>query len=320
MQINLHHCKAAADELLLSLTNSEVDIALVQEPYIYKNMVSRLRNANFDIFAASMGDKVRTCIVGKKSLNLIFLSNYSNGDMCTVRLEHKTGRATLLSSVYMPFEEMDPPATCVRKMLDEMTSTCNVILGCDANAHHFQWGSKDTNKRGDSVFDFILSYNLRICNRGSDPTFKVRDREEVIDLTLSNLDDSVIRNWRVSDECSFSDHLKIDLTLSNLDNSVIRNWRVSDECSFSDHLKILFEYSFDGDRQQPYRNPRRTNWEKFTELTNSQLTLNTNLGTAVEINGAVKNLTDVLLGCHKEYGPLTHPGKKSRPVWWNKEL
>ncbi|XP_073811732.1 uncharacterized protein [Musca autumnalis] len=209
LQINLHHCKAAAAELLLSLTTSEVDIVLVQEPYIYKNKVSGLSNANFDIFAATEGDKVRTCIVGKKSLNLIFLSNYSNGDMCTVRLEHGTGMATLLSSVYMSFEAPDPLNLDVRRLLDDMMGTCNVILGCDANAHHFQWGSKDTNKRGESIFDFILSYNLRICNRGNDPTFKIRDREEVIDLTLSNLDDSVLCNWRVSKECSFSDHMKI---------------------------------------------------------------------------------------------------------------
>ncbi|XP_073845781.1 uncharacterized protein [Musca autumnalis] len=148
LQINLHHCKAAAAELLLSLTNSEVDIVLVQEPYIYKNKVSGLNNANFDIFAASEGDKVRTCIVGKKSLNLIFLSNYSNGDICTVRMEHGESKATLLSPIYMPFEAPDPPNQCVRRLLDEMMGTCNVILGCDANAHHFQWGSKDTNKRG----------------------------------------------------------------------------------------------------------------------------------------------------------------------------
>ncbi|XP_073847036.1 uncharacterized protein [Musca autumnalis] len=160
LQINLHHCKAAAAELLLSLTTSEVEIVLVQEPYIYKNKVSGLSNANFDIFAASEGDKVRTCIVGKKSLNLIFLSNYSNGDMCTVRLEHGTGMATLLSSVYMPFEAPDPPNLDVRRLLDDMMGTCNVILGCDANAHHFQWGSKDTNKR--ALFYWMITMDRKV--------------------------------------------------------------------------------------------------------------------------------------------------------------
>ncbi|XP_073836106.1 uncharacterized protein [Musca autumnalis] len=215
----------------------------------------------------------------------------SNGDICTVRMEHGGSKATLLSSIYMPFEAPDPPNQCVRRLLDEMMGTCNVILGCDANAHHFQWGSKDTNKRGESIFDFILSYNLRICNRGSDPTFKIRNREEVIDLTLSNLDDSVLRNWRVSKECSFSDH-----------------------------MQIFFDVSLDRGRQIPYRNPRRTNWDKYTELTNSQLTPNISTETVDDLNGTVKNLTDVLLRCHKESCPLTYPGRKSQPVWWSKEL
>lgn len=32
MPINLHHCKAAVDDLLLSLAKAELDVALVQEP------------------------------------------------------------------------------------------------------------------------------------------------------------------------------------------------------------------------------------------------------------------------------------------------
>ncbi|XP_073831218.1 uncharacterized protein isoform X2 [Musca autumnalis] len=156
LQINLHHCKAAAAELLLSLTNSEVDIVLVQEPYIYKNKVSGLNNANFEVFASSEGDKVRTCVVGRKNLNLIFLSNYSNGDMCTVRLENGREKATLLSSIYMPYEDPDPPNQGVHRLLKENLGVCNVILGCDANAHHFHWGSKDTNTRGNSEPPFFF--------------------------------------------------------------------------------------------------------------------------------------------------------------------
>ncbi|XP_073814340.1 uncharacterized protein [Musca autumnalis] len=61
MQINLHHCKAAAAELLLSLTKSEVDIALVQEPYLFKNSVAGLSDGNYTTFATSNGDKRRRC-------------------------------------------------------------------------------------------------------------------------------------------------------------------------------------------------------------------------------------------------------------------
>ncbi|XP_073836127.1 uncharacterized protein [Musca autumnalis] len=148
MQINLHHCKAAAAELLLALKKSEVDIVLIQEPYLYKNKVAGLNDSNYTTFATSNGDKVRTCVVAKKSLKLIFLSNFSGGDITAVRMECSSHGATIFSSIYMPFESPDPPGNDVEKLVKEMGSTCLIILGCDANAHHFHWGSRDTNARG----------------------------------------------------------------------------------------------------------------------------------------------------------------------------
>lgn len=45
MKINLHHCKAAADDLLTSFAKAEFDVALVQEPYNYNNKVVGLGSA-----------------------------------------------------------------------------------------------------------------------------------------------------------------------------------------------------------------------------------------------------------------------------------
>ncbi|XP_058982865.1 uncharacterized protein LOC131804277 [Musca domestica] len=148
MQINLHHCKAAAAELLLSLTRSEVDIALIQEPYTYNNRVTGLGSGQYVTYAVSNGDKVRTCIVAKKNLNLIFLSNYSGGDVTVARMECKSGRVLFFISLYLPYERPDPPGHEVEELLDDLVNNGHIIIGCDANAHHFQWGSTNTNVRG----------------------------------------------------------------------------------------------------------------------------------------------------------------------------
>ncbi|XP_073834718.1 uncharacterized protein [Musca autumnalis] len=161
LQINLHHCKAAAAELLLSLTDSAVDIALVQEPYLYKNRVSGLNNEHFSLFYTNNGDKVRTCIVARKSLNLIQLYNYSDGDTTVVRLDEVTGRALVLASVYMPYEAPDPPSGLVRKLVEETTGRCRLVMGCDANAHHFHWGSRDTNARAHHIIINSLHHHLQ---------------------------------------------------------------------------------------------------------------------------------------------------------------
>lgn len=47
MRINLPHCKAPMVEPLLSLTKAEVGIALIREPYIYKNKVTWLGSERY---------------------------------------------------------------------------------------------------------------------------------------------------------------------------------------------------------------------------------------------------------------------------------
>ncbi|XP_073835208.1 uncharacterized protein isoform X4 [Musca autumnalis] len=69
----------------------------------------------------------------------------SDGDTTVVRLDEVTGRALVLASVYMPYEAPDPPSGLVRKLVEETTGRCRLVMGCDANAHHFHWRSKDTN-------------------------------------------------------------------------------------------------------------------------------------------------------------------------------
>jgi hypothetical protein len=55
--------------------------------------------------------------------------------------------------------------------------------------------------------EYIWNSYLEIMNRGSEPTFVTRVREQVIDITLCPV--SIWReivNWRVFKEASLSDH------------------------------------------------------------------------------------------------------------------
>ncbi|XP_033239076.1 uncharacterized protein [Drosophila pseudoobscura] len=48
----------------------------------------------------------------------------------------------------MAHEEDHPPNDLVRKISSDSERTGkDLLIGCDANAHHTQWGSKDTNVR-----------------------------------------------------------------------------------------------------------------------------------------------------------------------------
>jgi len=62
-------------------------------------------------------------------------------------------------------------------------------------------------RRGESFHDFIMETGLTILNRGSEHTFMDCRRQEVIDITVcSEGGVDVVRDWRISNEPSCSDH------------------------------------------------------------------------------------------------------------------
>ena len=83
-----------------------------------------------------------------------------------------------LGSVYLAYDVDIPSQSLVSLVGNSQTGNIPIILGCDANAHHDLWGSSNTNSRGESLLDFIFTYNLSICNVGNKPTFINQTREE----------------------------------------------------------------------------------------------------------------------------------------------
>ncbi|PNF15260.1 hypothetical protein B7P43_G00966 [Cryptotermes secundus] len=107
------------------------------------------------------------------------------------------------------------------KVLRDITDYCysrkkELIIGCDANAHHILLGSTGTNPRGESLTEFLVSSNLNILNLGNEPTFVVCNGK-VIDLTLwTNKIGNLTSYWQVSGKLSLSDHRHICFQISNI--------------------------------------------------------------------------------------------------------
>lgn len=295
VQINLHHSTSASLDLIKYIADNEVDVALIQEPWLVKGRVKGLGMDGYRLYTPQTQGKVRTCIVARKNINIFPLTSYSNGDLTTVVCEHRRKPSLLLTSAYFPYNEEEPPPTLFRQLVAYAKSRgVNLVAGCDANGHHELWGSSDTNSRGESIFEFLLSINLTLCNKGNEPTFRNRVREEVIDLTLA------------TDSNSF----RVD------------NWRVSDTCSFSDHSRIRFSINSEKEISRPFRNPRKTDWSRFSKLANRRLAsarIRVGQGDA-STEKSVGRLTGILTDCFKLSCPLSRPRAKAKPVWWNAEL
>jgi len=127
----------------------------------------------------------------------------------------QSGSIRILSA-YLAFEKRNHPDALARRLAEECEKLRKgLVIGCDANALHTQWGCTNNNDRSESLFEFNLNSNLFLCNRGNVPTFITKTSQAIIDLTLAS--DSLVgavKNWTVSDEHSFSDHRFIKTILS----------------------------------------------------------------------------------------------------------
>ena len=157
--------------------------------------------------------KPRACILVSDKINCCLIPRFSDGDVVTASIETED-LTLIIAAVYMASDADIPPPKVVDLTSYAMAMKRNLILACDANAHHTIWGSTNVNVRGELLLDFIISTNLTVVNRGCKPTFINSIRQEVIDITMvsDSLSDR-ISNWHVSDSHSFSDHCYIEFSL-----------------------------------------------------------------------------------------------------------
>jgi len=155
--------------------------------------------------------------VVRAGLNVLFSSRYSNEDLTVALCERRNGPNLYLASAYLPYEGNEPPQQNVRALIKHAQNNGNdVILGCDANAHHTLWGRNDINKRGESLLEFVLFTSL-----------------------ATNSDSLMIDNLHVSTECSFSNHYRkvFEIRRDRKDKPPFRNTRRTDWIKFSRYVR-----------------------------------------------------------------------------------
>ncbi|KAL7726321.1 hypothetical protein ACLKA6_010227 [Drosophila palustris] len=218
-----------------------------------------------------------------------------NEDNTAVSLELQPAPVRLLAC-YMAYDQEGPlPEDITQSLISDCElNKIGLIVGCDANAHHTQWGSSNINARGELLLDYLLSTNLEIINRGNDPTFIIKDRKEVIDLTL------------------------VSHPLSNL----ITEWKVSDEHSFSDHRYIEFVLNLKPPKPLQFTNLRKTNWSKYQILLRKVIPEKAPEGPHSEarLHDLIKTFTTACKSACKASCPVSRPKGSKKPPWWTHNL
>jgi hypothetical protein len=69
LQINLHQSKAATATLCQQLAEEKADIALIQEPWIYKGQIRGLTNTGGTVYSAVPSNNARSCVYIRNHAN-----------------------------------------------------------------------------------------------------------------------------------------------------------------------------------------------------------------------------------------------------------
>lgn len=297
IQINLQHCKAATDLFVQKLATYDSCLALISEPWIHRGKIRGLNSQNSLVYQGSLLGRPRTCIVAK-GVSFFNLTEFSTNDMTVGLLEttvNNTKTSVVVASVYLPGDSTEPPPS---RELDTISRWCErkqlpLLIGGDFNAKHVTWGSAYTNRRGESITNFIARYNFDILNRGTAPTFCNGRHQSVIDVTIaSQAISALITKWRVSEELTLSDHKYIEFTFGNL----------------------AVEESF-------FRNPKATNWNLFKKILNDRIRGRiSTIRTRDEIDNEVCCLTSALTFAYETACPLKRRKSQKQVPWWNLDI
>ena len=189
VQINLHHARGASGVLCQKFTKENIGVALIQEPWAHKGQVLGLGTQNSKIIYNDSFETPRTALMINRDLKFVPVTQFILKDIVAIKLLIPTARGeteAYIASAYFPGDQNGVPPPEV----DSFIRFCKqnnkqFIIGCDANSHHTIWGSTDINNRGEDLYEYISTNTIDLCNKGDHPTFITKNRQEVLDLTIS---------------------------------------------------------------------------------------------------------------------------------------
>jgi hypothetical protein len=191
--------------LVQTLAEWNIELAIVAEPYAVPPADNRWRgdaaglvaivvkggNTGAHLIPGERGDGYVACLWGDRAIVGVYISpNISLADF-----ESKLGEI----------------GGVVRRLRSDW-----VLVAGDFNAKSGDWGSPVSDVRGEMLGDWLAALDLHVVNRGSEPTFVAARGSSHVDVTLGSADAfREVREWRVSDEETLSDHKYIVMEISS---------------------------------------------------------------------------------------------------------
>nr|CAI5853258.1 unnamed protein product [Callosobruchus analis] len=121
------------------------------------------------------------------------------------------GKIKIYCCYCSPNSSLDQFSEYMETLWDDVaTAGQDVIVLGDLNAKAVDWGSPVTDKRGRILCEWLSAYNMVVLNDGLRPTFRRRESNSYIDVTIASQElAGNIRGWEVLETETLSDHMFI---------------------------------------------------------------------------------------------------------------
>lgn len=275
LQINVARKRVAHDVAFLTAKRKEVDILIATEPN--KKL---LMNKNW---VHDNGKDVAIYFINKR----LPVANTSAGNgHIMVQLEYNN--LSIWGIYISPNIKMEEYKKQVDEVMLRIQQTCHAkhILGGDINAKSPLWGGSFADAKGQHWGDWLAQLDMAVINEGSEPTFRRGNSSSIIDVTFA----------------------------TNNISSSIKNWRMLEEDSMSDHMYIYYEIGRDIDIRTEGLVPIGYNKDKFrTELIKHNMESN--------ITRASWSTKHIKIQKAYKYSIIYNRAERRKPpYWWNEEI
>jgi len=141
----LQHSKATTDNFNQLMTEMTIDIAFIQEPYIYQNHVTGISRKH-RIFTCGNGRKRAAILVANKWIDALLISQLSEEDIVVVEIIQGNLKF-IAASIYLDIEnEITMDLYKIENIL-KFVKGRGLLVAMDSNARSKMWHML-TNKRG----------------------------------------------------------------------------------------------------------------------------------------------------------------------------
>jgi hypothetical protein len=311
IQIN---CGKRISAMALLETNVQNKMALIQEPYTSVNGCTLLHKRDF--FSSSlvppstipMGTvpalsttwtslRPRAAIYAPGPSDVLPVYIFMTRDIATVAVQ-----LGFILSVYMDIRKSvrSPELIALLDFCRQEQKT--LLMSIDCNAHSYLLSDCENNC-GLEIDGLIAEYGLEIHNRGITPTFAGTGPNNTV-------------NYSVVD---------ITLSMNMPSNHKIKEWKVSDIPSGSDHRNITFGYRAGGHASKKTKlgcNYHKADWDRFRTMVNTSKMKNIakrQMWTELLIEEMTKQWYASVDKAFNKVCPLKKIKVKEKEDWWDED-